>query len=297
MAAAGGADWVEQLADTIRALERAWSIEVTEPIPGGTASFVTRAVTDVGRDVVVKVAVPGSGVDQQVRTLLAADGDGYVRVLAHDPERGAVLLEALGSSLEDSGLGATAQLSVLARLLRRAWRVPPPADGPGPQDKAASLGELVTQLWEELDGPCDRRVVEHALACARRRSDAFDPGTCVVVHGDAAAPNAARVQAPREGTEDGFVLLDPDGFVGDPAYDLGVALRDWCPDLLASTTPADLLADHCHVLAHEADADAAAVWEWGYLERVSTGLHVLALGADDQARPLLQTAQALLPHR
>lgn len=260
IAAAGGRDWVEQLAGTVSALERAWSITVTDPIPGGTASFVARAVTDdSGRDVVMKVAVPGTGLAQQVRTLLAADGDGYVRVLAHDSDHEAVLLEALGSSLHDSALGPVDQLSVLARLLRRAWRVPPPAGGPGPVDKAASLGELITQLWEDLGHPCDRGVVEHALACARRRSAAFDPGTCVVVHGDAAAANAARVLDPRAGTEDGFVLLDPDGFTGDRAYDLGVALRDWCSELLATSTPAALLTDYCQALAAEAGVDATEI--------------------------------------
>jgi streptomycin 6-kinase len=60
------------------------------------------------------------------------------------------------------------------------------------------------------------------------------------VHGDAAAANVLQVLAPREGAETGFVLVDPDGFVGDPAYDLGVALRDWCPQLLASGDPLTL---------------------------------------------------------
>jgi streptomycin 6-kinase len=53
------------------------------------------------------------------------------------------------------------------------------------------------------------------------------------VHGDAQPPNALRVLASRVGAETGFVFVDPDGFVGDPTYDLGVALRGWCPQILA----------------------------------------------------------------
>jgi streptomycin 6-kinase len=42
--------------------------------------------------------------------------------------------------------------------------------------------------------------------------------------------------------------------------------------------------------------DPAAIWEWGFLERVSTGLYVLSFGADQLARPFLATAEAITPH-
>jgi streptomycin 6-kinase len=40
--------------------------------------------------------------------------------------------------------------------------------------------------------------------------------------------------------------------------------------------------------------DAAAIWDWGFLERVSTGLYVLSLNPDDYIRTHLTTAEALL---
>ncbi|SEG96940.1 hypothetical protein SAMN05444920_110160 [Nonomuraea solani] len=39
--------------------------------------------------------------------------------------------------------------------------------------------------------------------------------------------------------------------------------------------------------------DETAIWEWGYLERVSTGLYLLSFGADHLARPFLATAEQL----
>ena len=129
-----------------------------------------------------------------------------------DADVAARMLELLGvaHALE---LPPTEQLSVLGRLLGRVWRAPP--DPGQARDKAAELAELVLQQWEQLGRPCGEQVVEQALQCARRRSAAFDPEAAVVLHGDAAAANAARVLAPRDGTEDGYVLLDPDAFVGD----------------------------------------------------------------------------------
>jgi streptomycin 6-kinase len=169
----GGAAWLAGLPRLLTAVERQWAVTITGWLPGGTTSVVARATTGEGRAVVIKVAVPGSWFGEQVRTLAAADGNGYVRLLAYDSGRHAALLEALGPSLHVSGLPPSAQLSILGRLVRRAWRRPASPDQA--RDKAAELAELVQQLWEQLGHPCSYQVVEQALTCARRRSAAFDP--------------------------------------------------------------------------------------------------------------------------
>ena len=46
------------------------------------------------------------------------------------------------------------------------------------------------------------------------------------MHGDPHPGNLLAVR-PRQGAPKGWCFVDPDGFVADRAYDLGVALRDW----------------------------------------------------------------------
>lgn len=290
--APGGAAWLAGLPGMLTALEQAWAVEVVGWLHGGTTSVVARARTLDGRPVVVKAAVPGAWFTEQVHALRAADGDGFVRVLAFDAGRHAALLEALGPSLQDSGLPPDGQLPVLARLLRRVWRRP--GEGEPARDKAAELAELVLQLWEQLGRPCSEQVVDQAVRCARRRSAAFDPQAAVVLHGDAAAANAARVLTARAGTEDGYVLLDPDRFVGDRTYDLGVALRDWSAQLCAAAEPGRLLDGWCRLVAGLTSTDPAAVRDWSFLERVSTGLYVSSLTDDGSGHDHLRSAQALV---
>jgi streptomycin 6-kinase len=86
--------------------------------------------------------------------------------------------------------------------------------------------------------------------------------------------------------------VDPDGFLGDPTYDLGVALRDWSDQLLAGDA-AGTLRRWCRLVADRSGLDATAIEEWAYLERVSTGLFALDLGAEALARPLLRSAEVL----
>ena len=277
--AKGGDRWLADLPATIAALERRWGITVGERLPGGTSSYVAAAVTATGEPAVVKISVPVVDFDQQVRTLRAAGGRGYVRLLAADLDHNAALLEPLGGPLTRSGLPPEGQLAVIADLLPLAWTVP--RGDLVPTDKAADLVEFVGSLRSSAVG--SSAVVDEALRCAERRSAAFDPDRCVVVHGDAAAPNVLR----RPG--DGWVFVDPDGFVGDPAYDRGVAVRDWCAELLAAADPRTLLHSYCLLLGGDPDA----TWDWGFLERVSTGLYLASLGGD--GGPHLDSAATLLP--
>ena len=49
----------------------------------------------------------------------------------------------------------------------------------------------------------------------------------MLVHGDPHPGNLLRVRVPRPGAETGWCFVDPEPFVADRAYDLGVAVRDF----------------------------------------------------------------------
>lgn len=293
-----GRAWVDALPHVVAELEALWSVQVVERLDGGTSAWVARARTTSGTPAVIKVEVPGAGFSNEVHTLELANGRGYVRLLAHHPAHHAVLLEDLGLPLSQVGYCPERQLSTLTTVLSQVWALPSRhaqevSAWPGaPTDRAAGLSELVTRLYEELGHPCSEQVLTRALQCAERRSAAFDPDRAVVVHGDAAAANLLQVPAPRLGAENGFVFVDPNTFLGDPAYDLGVALRDWCLELLNGDAPA-LARRYCHLLASAGGQDETAVWQWGYLERVSTGLYAHSLTGGNQGRQHLLTAESL----
>ncbi len=288
-----GERWLRDLPETVAFLERAWDVRVGSRIAAGTASFVARAVTLSGQDVIVKIAVPDGEVDQEVRTLAAAQGHGYVRLLAGDPDHHALLLEPLGPSLDRSGIPPAEQAEILGALLRLAWEIPRDPDEPV-RDKASQLAAEISGFRLGFGEGVPDAVVEYALACARRRAAAFDPRQCVRLHGDPAPGNALRVNRPRPGTVRDFVLIDPSGFTGAPAYDAGVGLRDWSSQLLAASSPRDLLRACAQRLAAATGLDPVAIWEWAFVERVSTGLYCRSLGQDELARPFLDSAARLV---
>lgn len=291
-----GEQWTRELPDTLRELAELWSLELGRSLPGGSSSYVVGARTADGRDAVLKIALPDparptSALEDQADVLRRAGGRGYVNLFAFDPGRDAVLLERLGPSLERSGRSITDQLVVIADTLAIAWR-PAAESAAAPIDKASQLSDYVADAWERLERPCSAAVLRQALTYAERR--AYEVGEPVVVHGDPHPGNLLAVPRPRTGADTQFCFVDPDGFVADRAYDLGVVLRDWSSAILTSTDPMVTARDLCRTLAQRSGVDEVRIWEWGFLERVSTGLYVLdAVGSPAVARPFLASAEFL----
>lgn len=291
-----GRAWAEALPAVLDRLAAEWGLELGRGLPGGSASYVasaTRAGQEPVEELVVKVPVPGIGTDDEAAVLAAADGRGYARLHARDPVSGALLLERLGDQLERTPWPPGRRLAVLAETLREAWTVdvaglvPGPGPGPGP-DKAEQLAVLVQDLDARLGHPVAPEVLRAALDHAERL--AGWAGATVTVHGD---PHPANTLRAPDGRGSGWVLVDPDGFRADPAYDAGVALRDWCSHLRGPDARARLRGWTGN-LADRLDLDPERVWSWALLERVSTGLYVTSIGSPRVGAPYLETARALV---
>jgi streptomycin 6-kinase len=267
--------WLAALPERVASLCERWSLELGDPYGGATGSFVARATTAGGTPAVLKIALPDTVSRNEIRFLVGAAGAGYARVLAHDELQDAVLLEALGPSLAEAGLPPEEQLSRIADTLLLAWNVAPlaGADAKRAEAKAEGLAALARETWKRVGEPCSAGAVELAEVCAARRAAAFEPAALVTAHGD---------------PHPGNTLLR---LVG--SGDLGVAIRDWSFQLAAAPEPCRLLRDYAELLAARTGEDATAIWEWGYLERVATGLYALDSGLPDFGRRLLAAADTL----
>jgi streptomycin 6-kinase len=283
--AAGAASWLDALPDIVADLEHDWSITVGRPYETSTEAFVAEAALHDGTLAVLKLMIPrpGDHARNEITVLKLTAGDGCVRLLRDDEARGALLLERLGPSLDQLALPVAARHEILCAAAERVWRPAPGCGLPTGADKGRWLAGYITATWEELGRPCTERAVEHALACAVRRVAAHDDERAVLVHGDVHQWNALR-------SPSGFALVDPDGYLAEPEYDLGTLMRE---------DPAELLAgdprERSRWLARRCGLDETAVWEWGVVSRVETGLVGTQVGLQPVARQMLEAADQVAP--
>ncbi len=288
---AAGEAWLAGLPGVLDELEQEWGVRVERrSLPGGSNGLVAPATTADGQARVVKVAAPGVDLARQAEVLAAAAGRGHVRLHAHDPRRQALLLDGLGRSLAQTPLPVADAVAALAATLVEAWAAPAPPLPARVRDRAADLARGLDDLAARAEHDASSAVLDHARRCAARRSAAHDPAGCVVAHGDAHPANLLR--APDAPT--GWLLVDAEGTVAERAYDVGVALRDLSSHLQDPATAAARLRGWCVQAAAATGTDPDAVWDWAFLERVSTGLYVTSIGSRAVGRPMLTAAAAVL---
>ena len=279
----GGAHWIDELPEIVASLEHDWGIEVGAQFDEGTEAFVANALLADGTAAILKVLIPRGldVIDREAVVLRAVAGDGCPLLYRIDDERNALLMERLGPSMFRLAVPYAQRLPLLCDAAAQIWR---PAAGlglPTGAEKATWLMEFISSMWEQLDHPCAELTIEHALASAQHRLDAHDDERAVLVHGDVQQWNALQAG-------DGFKLVDPDGLLAEPEYDLGVILREDPDEPLA----ADPLAT-AHWMAQRCRLDPTAVFEWGVVERVSTGLLATQIELQPVGRQMLEIADRL----
>ncbi|HEY1926267.1 MAG TPA: aminoglycoside phosphotransferase family protein [Caulobacteraceae bacterium] len=283
-----GCRWLVELPDLVMGLERDWGVTVGDALHGGSAGLVARAINAAGESVVLKLGSPAhDNFSNEVAALRIAAGRGYANLLNHDEPRRAILLELLGPILHDLGLPLPRRIEIICETLRQAWRPSPdhPTGFQSGAQKARHLASLIARWHQELGEPCSRRVVAQAMAFATDRESAFDPARSVLLHGDAHDHNALQTL---DGV--GFKFVDPDPLFGERAYDVAISMRSWTNELLAGD-PVRLGLERCTQLADLTDEAPGAIWQWGFLERVSTGLFLIVLGRLDEGRRMLAVAE------
>ena len=288
-----GQRWLDDLPEVVAALADRWGLEVGESFRGGTAAFVAAATDQLGRACVLKVAMPLEIDEAELfgRSVLVhqlAGGRGCAELFEHDDSTPAMLLERLGPNLAELGMLLPQLLETIATTLRSFWRpVAVDCGLPTGAEQAVWLAEYITTSWDELGRPCGSGVIDRALAYCAERAAAFDSSQSVLVHGDAHGWNTLDAGG---GT---FKFVDPEGLRSEPAHDLGVPMREYNQPLLAGDT-LHLVRERAELLASSCDVDPEPVWQWGFIERVSTGLANVRDFEGDEGMRFLEVATRCL---
>ncbi len=300
-AAAGSIGWLDALPQLISDLCADWQLTLGQTYNDATEAYVADVTRADGSAAVLKVLLPSETQDasDEIAVLRLADGAGCAQLFAADEARGALLLERLGRPMAELDLSLVERRRHLADAAQRLWQKIPQQSFINGAEKGLWLKDMIEQQWQQLDQPCSRAVIDHALRCADRRIAAHHDFRAVLVHGDIHAWNALEVLDRAPGAPR-FKLVDPDGLHAEAEYDLGVILREDPEELLQVAEcngEAGALAASWQAardMAAVTTCNPTAIWEWSVVERVSTGLVCCQIGVQPVGADMLAAAEAIV---
>jgi len=285
-----GANWLSRLDSVVSIFETEWSLSLGSVLAGGTEALVIDATLKDGDLAVLKMGLPGSSdISAEVRAFELVAGAGYAKLLRFDLESHVLLLERLGHHLGSEDRSIETQIHLICEALHPSWiRLEQPNGFMTGAKKADWLAEFIERQWQESGKPCHKKIIHRALDFCSERAATFSLDNCFLVHGDAHANNLLSVPHSRE-----YKFVDPDGLCAERACDLAVPMREWSEDLLQGNT-AKLTRQRCALLANLTEEDEHAIWQWGYMERVSTALVLLTIDMKREAEMMLLVAEKVV---
>jgi streptomycin 6-kinase len=285
-----GRRWLAELPERLDDIARAWALTLGQPYEL-SFHWVTPVTRADGSAAVLKLGVTSGHLDDQAQALAAYDGHGAVRLLAHEPARGALLLELAEPGTPVAALvphddeAATAALIDVGRRLHRQ----PPAGCTLPDLRAESdafrdhLRRFPGRMGRG-DDPLPRHLVERAGVLFDELCASAEP---VLLHGDLHHDNVLRAQ------REPWLAIDPSGVVGDRGYDCGAMLYNPQPwrregDLLA------LVPARIEQLADGFALPVERVVAWGFVQGVLSEVWTAQGGGTPGGRAL-DVAMLLYP--
>lgn len=290
-----GQIWLDNLDDLIQRLERDWKIKVGKALNGGSEAFVTEAVDEDNMEVILKIVMPvmaGNTVfEDEMKALTLVDGNGYVRLIKFDISRRTLLLERLGNSLRSLNLPIYTQIEIICRTLKRVWvHIPEQTQFSTGDNIFTVFSDLINELCKNINVSFSEETINKTLRVCEMCALAFNPKTAVLVHGDAHSGNLLQVTSTNDQTKYQFKLIDPDGIVCEPAYDLGVLMRERIDELLEN--PICFGRKRCEYISRLTSVGTKAIWEWGLIQSVATGLLLVKVGQEQEGMKLLEVADS-----
>ena len=245
--------WLGDLPRAVAELKHRWALRLGQPFEGDDVScgWVAPATRIDGTSVVLKLGMPHFERQHEIEGLRLMSGNPTVKLLEADDHLNAMLLERCmpGTSLRE--VPEAQQDVVIAGLLKRFWRVPPP------NHPFRHLSEML-RYWSEETERDETRWNDPGLV--REGLRAFEQmgrvsTSDVLLATDLHAGNVLKAE------REPWLVVDPKPFLGDKAYDATQHLLNSRARLRSH--PHDTINSFADLL--EVDRERVRVWTFARL--------------------------------
>lgn len=245
-----GKIWLSQLPEIVKKYSDTWKLTHLEALKNLSHNYVLGGVRN-HQPVILKLSLDIHGLHKETLTLEAFADYGAVTVLEQQP--GALLLERAipGSSLKaffpDEDLNA---VSIICKVIQRLHQAPIPAQAPFPH-----VNDWLTALDKEWNVPIHylkkARIIKEFLL----KTSASD----VLLHGDLHHDNILK-------NGDEWVVIDPKGVIGEPAYEPAAFIRNSIPEPLDDRNQHTFITNRINAFSKNLELEDHRIRAWCFVQ-------------------------------
>ena len=258
-----GRSWINNIPSLVESLCVKWGLAVDGALMHGYFGLVV-PVKWGDEACVLKVSWQTRETQDEAAALRAWEGQGAVKLLAHEPEAGAMLLERLDFNrlLRDKPI---AEAVVVAGQLLRRLAILVAGGFRQLSEVAPMIGDSLAERWEANGRPFSQTVLERSQFYATELSGQT---AARLVNWDIHYENVLA------GEREAWLVVDPKVVIGDPEYGLAQLLFTRLEDMQADGG----LAYHFQRLVEVAEVDDDLARAWTLVRVVDYWLWALSMG-------------------
>ena len=214
-----GRAWLRDLPARVQTCVDLWALQQTgPPYAGAYVSYVLPVIRRDKSSAVLKLQYPHAESEHEAEALQRWNGEGVVRLFAHEPEHHALLIEKCEPGTHLPAIDADEALEILTALLPRLWV---PADAPFVSlgEESARWAAGLLSAWEQAKRPFEIAMLNAALAAFDTLRESEGPH--VLIHQDLHGDNV--LKAAREP----WLVIDPKPLVGEREFSVAPIVRSY----------------------------------------------------------------------
>lgn len=217
------------------------------------------------RPIILKMGLDIKGLNREACALRAFEEHGTVQVLKQ--REGVILLERVIPGISLKGYFPEKEkesIQIACDLIKKLHQTPiPTGHFPHIRDWLVAIDKHIEDHVESHGGNQTDPIFTQALLKARDLKNYLletSPQE-VFLHGDLHHDNILS-------HGDGYVVIDPKGVIGDPAFEVAAFIRNPIPNLLEAQNAVAIITTRIHAFAVNLEMDHQRITQWSYVQAV-----------------------------
>ena len=210
-----GDAWLAALPDFLKEIENVHNIKIENPFQNLTYHYAAIAIQSDGSECVFKCGVPNEALVNEIRALQYFDGNGAVKLLDADENKGWLLLERCSPGVSLSQLKDDRATLIAIQTMQSLWRA---CDDDHWKFRHIKNRLQGLQRAKQLNSSIPKKLIHDAIFMSDELLSSL--GEVVLLHGDLHHDNI--LSASRQP----FLVIDPNGIVGEREYEIGALMRN-----------------------------------------------------------------------